>query len=602
MLRTVIPAAILFGTLQIASGQSSAYLDVNDIRMRMYSNGSIGMPGFGSSVSSFEVPQGEGTSPLYSAGTWFSGVTSAGETRVAAFMSMVGAGMDFFPGPLRNDGSATADPTVSAQFDEVWVVYREEIITHLAYFACVNDPGCDLAVEYPNGYTAPASILAWPAMNSALDHDTYVAPFFDRNGDGIYDPAMGDAPCILGDQAMFLVYNDMLEPHGTAVGAGLGLEVQVMPFAFTNASPALEQVVFFRYRVINRSTITYSDAFFGYFNDFDIGCSNNDLIATDPSRSLFMGFHSSDVDHDCLGEVGYGVSPPAFGMTFLKGALVDADGADSPIGDLLPAWNGTGFGDGIEDNERHGLSRSMYFNREGSWNMTYPTTALEFKGYMDSKWKDGVSLTYGGTGYSNASDAIPAYFIYPGSNDPLGAGTNGIPQPSWAQAAPTPVSPERRGVMSMGPFTLGSGEHLDLLIAYVYARSNNGALASLTALQARTDSVIAFAQTLPIWDMADDASWSFQCEDYLNVAIAERQQRATLALYPSPTQDDFHFDAPTSMAGAQLVLYDVTGREVLRKGVVAGLNRVDLQSAPQGVYLCVVASAKGRYFGRVVKE
>jgi hypothetical protein len=220
---------------------------------------------------------------------------------------------------------------------------------------------------------------------------------------------------------------------------------------------------------------------------------------------------------------------------------------------------------------------------------------------MDAQWKDGVPLSYGGSGYSTDTSAVRAYFMYPGTSDPLGAGTNGIPQAPWAEVAPSPIS-DRRSLMSSGPFTFEPGEHLDLLFAYVYARSNNGALASVTALQARTDSVIAFAQTLPIWDMADDASWSFQCEDYLSVAVAERRERTTLALYPSPTQDAFNFDAPQALAGAQLVVREVTGREVLRQGLVAGLNRVDLQRAPQGVYVCEVVSAVGRIMGRVVKQ
>ncbi len=602
-MRTTITLIVLTMCVDQSMAQNFGELNVNDIRMRMRSDGSIGTSGISSPVTWFEVPQGNGTTTLYASGFWFSGISPSDDTLVAAHTySIPQIGMDFFPGPLTADGTASISPTVSDLYDHVWVVERSDILNHLAYFNCVDDPGCDPASLFPGGYVIPTSILEWPALNATPGYDPDLAPFFDHDGDGIYDPTVGDAPCILGDQAMFLVYNDMLQPHAYTDGEGVGLEVQVMPFTYSGHSQALDQTVFLRYRVINRSATTYNDSFVGLFHDFDIGCSNDDFIGTDPSRNLFYAYNWSDFDESCLGALGYGASPPAFGMTILKGPLVDADGTDTPTGNLLPAWNGIGFGDGSVDNERHGLARSIYYNREGSQHTTDPTTITHFRGYLDARWKNGLPLTYGGTGYSTDPGAIPCFYMFPGANDPVGAGTNGVPQPSWSELVPTPAIPDRRGVMSTGPFTFEPGEHLDLLFAYVYARSNDGALASVAALQARTDSVIAFASTLPIWDMADDASWSLQCEDYLNVAIAEQQQRTPLALYPSPTNDAFHFDAPLALAGAVLVVRDVTGREVLRQGLVAGLNRVALHGASPGVYLCEVATDKGRYTGRVVKE
>lgn len=598
-MRILVPLTVfLFSTIETRA-QGYAVLDVNDIRMPMHSNGIIGVPYSGFLDVGFVVPPGTPFHILGNAGLWFSGVTPVDSARVAIHLYN-SPGRDFFPGPLRNDGSAGIDPTVAEAYDHVWSISRADIIAHLSYFACMNDPDCDVALEYPFGYSTPSAILDWPAQNSSQGHDPFLAPFFDNNGDGSYDPLMGDAPCILGDQALFLVYNDMLQPHGASGGEGVGLEVQVMPFGYTGASLALEQTIFMRYRVINRGTTVYSDAFIGFFNEFDIGCSNDDFIGTDPSRNLFYAYNWDDND-DCPG-VGYGPSPPAFGMAILKGPRVNPDASDNPDGDLLPAWNGAGFGDGLVDNERHGLSGSIYWNREGPTVMTDPTSTEHYRQYMEVRWKDGLPMTYGGNGYSTDPDATPSRFMFPGLNDPVGAGTSGMPQAPWAEVEPTPALPDRRGLMTSGPFTFEPGEHLDLLFAYVYARSNDGAQASVAALQARTDSVIAFAATLPIWDMADNASWSLQCEDYLSVTIAERQHRNTLVLYPSPTQDAFHFDAPTSMAGAQLVVRDVTGREVLRQGLVAGLNRVGLKGATPGVYICEAATVTGRYTGRVVKE
>ena len=80
-----------------------------------------------------------------------------------------------------------------------------------------------------------------------------------------------------------------------------------------------------------------------------------------------------------------------------------------------------------------------------------PAQTLEYFGYMNSVWKDGVPMTYGGTGYSLDPNAVPCEFMYPGADDPVGAGTGGVVQAAWAESVPTPTAPDRRGLMSMGP-------------------------------------------------------------------------------------------------------------------------------------------------------
>jgi hypothetical protein len=602
MLNRTLFAAIFGIFTHHAIAQGFGQLDVNDIRMRVHSHGGIGSSGFGPVYEGFEVPQGGYTSTLYTAGLWFSGTTSDGSLRAATHLYNFGTGRDFFPGPLRSDGSALADPDVSQDFDRVWVVSREEVLGHLAYFNCLNDPDCDVASAYPDGYTVPSSLLDWPAIHGTPGYAPQLAPFFDFDNDGQYDPFAGDAPCILGDQAMFLVYNDMLNAHTLSGGDGLGLEVQLMPFAYSGHSPALDQTVFLRYRLVNRSSNAYENAFVGLFSDFDIGCPDDDHIGSDPARNLMYVYNWSDNDPDCTEANGYGDSPPAFGMLVLKGPPVDADGMDNPADNHLPSWNGTGFNDGVANNERHGLSRAMYWVREGIPAITGPTMLGDFRGYMEARWRSGVPLTYGGSGYSLAPDALPCFFSFPGTGDPVGAGTGGVPQEPWSETEPTPFTPDRAGIMSMGPFTLSPGQHVDLLFAYVYARSNAGAQASVAALQARSDSVIAFAQTLPIWYADDAQSWSGQCADLLPVGVPERTGPGSLTLFPSPTRDAFHFDAPGTLVGALLVVRDITGREVLQQQVIAGMNRVDLQQATPGIYICEVITNGTRSVGRVVKE
>jgi hypothetical protein len=39
-------------------------------------------------------------------------------------------------------------------------------------------------------------------------------PFADVNNNGIYDPSYGDYPNVLGDEALYLMYNDKFAAHG----------------------------------------------------------------------------------------------------------------------------------------------------------------------------------------------------------------------------------------------------------------------------------------------------------------------------------------------------------------------------------------------------
>jgi len=596
--------ALMLAAPAICPAQAYGELDLNDVRFRMFSDGFAGVR---QGLITLEVPQGNGARALWGSGLWLAGVAPSGGLHTAAWLysSSLGGGADFFPGPLRTDGTAGTTPSHSSIYDQVWVVNREEIAMHLAYFDCLNDPGCDVAIAFPGGYNTPIAIAEWPAMGDVADgYAQYLAPYYDYNLDGMYDAQDGDVPCILGDQAFFLVFNDNLAPHTESMGTPFGVEVQVMGFVYDGADPALDQTVFLRMHLINRSANLYEDFHLGYFNDIDIGCPNDDFMGTDPSRNLQFYYNWQDVDIGCLGALGYGLQPPAIGMTLIKGPLLDANGVDDSFGNALPAWNGTGFGDTILDNERHGLSHSIAFNRKSGNNaITDPSQPVHFANYLKAMWKDGATLTYGGNGYSLSPDAIPARYIFPGANDLLNAGTEGQIVSPWSETMPTPATPDRRGVMGCGALTLEPGEHIDLLYAYVYARAGSGgAFASVAALQARVDSVRAFAQTLPIWNVPENQPYAGMCADYATIGVSEHPSLGQLTLYPSPVGEAAHFIAPVRLAGGLLIVRDATGRVVLQQRILPDRNTIDMSALSKGVYLFEAVARNARFTGRIMKE
>jgi hypothetical protein len=599
--RYTLLAAIVILTARSASAQSYGELDLSDVRARFYAHGLIGVD-LATQQSAFEVPIGSGMHPMYSAGLWMGGISVDNQTHLAAMMYEGAGESDYYPGPLTTDGSASTDADMMAQFDHVWIITREEIGRHLAYFACLADPDCDELVEFPDGYITPPSFFDWPAINTVPGYETYLAPFMDTNNDGDYQPTDGDAPCIMGDQAAFFVFNDKGGPHFFSGGIPIGVEVQAMPFVFDGDSPALDQTVFMHYRIINRGTLTLNDAHIGFFMDPDLGCSEDDLIGSDPARNLIYALNGDDNDEDCMGMTGYGTQPPAFGVALLRGPHMDSNGMDDPLENTMPAWNGRRFGNSVFDDERLGLSRAMYFLRDGNPAMTAPQSGGDFMNYLHGRWKDGTPLTYGGNGYGGVT---AARFAFPDGTDPLGVGVGGSPQPAWSETSAGNTPADRRTLSSMGPITLEPGMHQDLFLALVYARATaGGPSASVQALQARVDSVRTFLYNNSYWGVIDFDNLFDQspiCMTNYSVQVGEHEI-VSLQLYPNPASTSFTLQASMDMGGQLLLLRDLTGRIVAKHRLSQGLNGIDIASIACGVYTCEVRSGKARYTGRLVKD
>ncbi len=583
----------------VVSAQAYGELNIGDVRARFHAHGLVGS-NLATNTAAFEVPKGGGVHALYSAGLWVAGMSSDNQLKLAAMKYESGTESDYYTGPLSVDGTASTNATMMAAYNNVVSVTRDQVEQHLAYHACLGDPNCDPAIAFP-GYQTPQSIIHWPAMNADPAFAPYQAPFIDFDLDGVYNPAAGDAPCILGDQALYFVFNDKGGPHLLTGGQGIGIEVQAMAFAYNSGDPYLDQTVFVHYHLINRGTQTLTDARIGMFNDFDLGCGEDDLVGTDAARNLTYVYNGDELDQACLGAAGYGAQPPAFGMTIIKGPYRDDNATDQEDPNELPAWNGMGFGDGIIDNEKHGLSTAMHMYREGDPCCTDPVQPSHYYNYLRGIWKDGIPLAYGGTGYPVSPATPNCLFSFPGDSDPTGVGLpgSGVP-PAWSDTF-NPASPDRRTVTSMGPFTLEPGAHHDLLLAYVYARAESGgAQASVQALQSRVDSVTAFAQTLPLWSNMREV---FQggCQEQIGQGVADIAE-GNLRLYPVPASTSAQLDAPKELIGALLTLRDATGRVILQQRVLPDRNTIDVTRLAPGLYTCEALSRHARFTGRLVKE
>ncbi|MCB9170323.1 MAG: T9SS type A sorting domain-containing protein [Flavobacteriales bacterium] len=589
----LLSAITMLPMLCAAQSTSIAYLDINDVKALFMPHGMIARNP-GTSQADYAVPAMSGRHPLYAASLWIGGVDASQQLHLAALKYDQQAYPDFAPGPLTVDGSAAISSTISLLYDRIWKIDAADVAEQQAYFNCLATPGCDPAVEFP-GYSVPAEFYQWPAQGDLQqDQAPYLAPFIDHDNDGTYDPDQGDAPCIQGDQALFFIYNDKLHTHASG-GLPIGVEVQAMPFAFSSASAALDQTVFLKYHVIDRGTLTLQDTYLGLFTDFDLGNSTDDFIGCDPARNLWYVYNADNDDETVGGTLGYGLQPPAFGAVLLQGPFMDANAADDPMDTTLPAWNGTGFGDGANDNERLGLTYARFYdNTSGATGD--PMTAGAYFNYLRGLWADNSPQLYGGDGHISDPDAdpnTPAHFAYPNDTDPVGAGTGGMVQPAWSETSANNLPADRRMLGNSGPFTLEPGEEFDLVYALVYARAGSGGpFASVAALQQRVDSVRAFWQQLGDGCNGQDAQ----------VGLRPVPDPRPLHLYPSPCAGLAHLDADAELAGVALHVQDALGRTVLAQVLRVGTNTIDLSGLAPGAYTCEAVTGQARRVGRLVKE
>ncbi|MBE9467244.1 MAG: T9SS type A sorting domain-containing protein [Bacteroidetes bacterium] len=495
------------------------YLDLNNVRALILNGGDMW---WDLSKAKYEVPKGSGKMSLYAGAIWIGGVDVNGQLRMAAQMHR-NEGNDYWPGPLISSGDeiSSTNANVCLQYDRHFKISKNEVSTFRAWF---NSDADTKIRDYP-GYTTPDVITNWPAHGpSDGAYDYYLAPFKDIDGDGYYNPNNGDYPyydlddeeecnsaperrsenlgnqssVLFGDQTLWWVYNDKGNIHTQTSGAAsIGMEFRAQAFAFST-NDELNNMTFYNYQIINRSTYTLTDTYFGVWTDADLGNADDDYVGCDVGKGLGYLYNGDDFDEQGKeGPINYGEQPPAIGIDFFEGPYQDADGLDN-----LSSWdesgnldcsngyqknangemefvgpgkidngniNGLNFGDNVVDNERWGMRRFLYFNNGTASSMGDPVTALEYYNYLKGVWKDNTKLQYGGTGHKTGG--VPSDFMFPNDTDPCGWGTSGIPQADWKEDT-KPY--DRRFVQSAGPFVLEPGAVNDITLGAVWARAQSG--------------------------------------------------------------------------------------------------------------------------------
>ena len=473
---------------QCVNATAQIDLDINNVRAKILNGGDMWWDIFGSQTARYQVPKPAsnstiGPSSQFASSVWVGGYDAGHQLKVAA-QTYRQTGNDYWPGPLRPD--ATTDGPRCLAWDKFWKINRADVQAYYNWFWNNSQQGPNPLTASPTLSNALDQITNWPAFGP---EGQPLAPFYDANGDGQYDITQGDVPdfdvtgtrgCsakLFGDQNIFWVFNDKGNIHTETGGEAIGLEIQAQAFAFQTTDD-LNNATFLKYKIINKSSFRLDSTFFGLWDDADLGYAFDDYVGCDVGLGLGILYNGTAVDG--TGQTtAYGANPPAVGVDFFEGPYKDPDGRDNPASSVPASF--LNYGDSIIDNERLGMCNFMYFNNDFTPSGN-PTATDDYYQYLTETWKDGQHVTYGGNGRTGGS--VVCHYMFPGTSDPTGYGTNMVPQAAWDETSSHNPPMDRRFIESAGPFTLQPGAVNYITIGVPWARTTQGGnLASVALLK-----------------------------------------------------------------------------------------------------------------------
>lgn len=574
--------------------QGSAELSLNNVRARINQGGNMWYDG---STAQYYVPKDGNSTAMFCAALWIGGQDENQQLRVAA-LRFGSEGDDFWPGPLTVDGNASVNKSVCDEWDKLYRITRAEVEAFVSSFE-TDAEGKPIAGTYDPS-TLTEAIKTWPGNgNTSLNQSKFLAPFYDQNGDGIYTPEDGDYPyydfsgdlcpakikanlpagskytptptmesdttnpnygtggkiaayggllvdqVLKGDETLWWIFNDKGNAHTESGSENpIGLEIRAQAFAFT-MNNEINNMTFYSYEIINRSTFTLTNTYFSQWVDCDLGYAQDDFVGCDVERGLGYCYNGTATDGPGTG--AYSGNPPAVGIDFFQGPYIDPDGLDNPkvqqdvlrdvygesvldqyrdstgvVNDILltddaekykVAWypsvgaekdpngacaiNGVNFGNGIVDDERFGMRRFVYYNNDGNANNGEPSKASDYYNYLRGIWKDGTRMRFGGNGYNSGNGLrkdITADFMFPGTSDIWGWGTatggheDVGKSTEWSETTAGNSPADRRFMQSAGPFTLKPGAINYITVGIPFAQATTGGpLASVELLRSVDD-------------------------------------------------------------------------------------------------------------------
>jgi hypothetical protein len=500
--------------------QASVNLEISNVRIRL----SIGSYWSGFAMIGPEFQSGgsnSGFQAIYAANLWMGGYDPFNNLKVAANTFRSSTSNDFWPGPINPETNDT-EQEVCRQWDKIFKVSGPNIETHKSRFSQAQNAGVEYRIE-----DIPADVLGWPGVGnpyfesvhefSIPSYVSHLAPFYDVNNDGIYDPKQGDFPHnYLGPYAekhnlyakqemAFSISNDIGNIHTSSRGFPIGAEIRRLTYAFDTDND-LKNMVFFNTKITNQGTDLIKDFYAGIWADSEISCATfNDFIGFDIGRNMTYTYVGDGFMNpqqcECSGLGQDCTLMPVAGMRMYRGFRKEQDTSSSQVSSFI-YYNNGGIG---------GSSPAM----------NDPSQAIEYYRYLTGVWRDGTPLTYGGTGFNPGSIDITKYAY---SSNP--ASTN--PE-SWSMCHDSTAFSDRRLLTSTGPITLAPGEINDFTFGTIVTLLPNTGCPDISPFLEDSDA----------GELLFDLDYNFKEPDAPTVTALEEDMSVILILSNDTSSNNF---------------------------------------------------------------
>ncbi len=527
-----------------AVGQLSSTLSVNNVNASFTANGGLFQNEY--EFAGFTLNDANLKSAIFAGSSWIAAKVNDSLHLAVQDYHLLNDSLypgldisDFAAGPIANDYNGA---NYNTRYHRLWKISRQQIDYHRNHYQQVP-------------YLPADAILEWPANGDSGNGEAAIlAPFYDMDGDGQYQPLNGDYPVIAGDEAIYVIFNDENRDKPATATPPLSAEIHLMAYAFDSASnPAFHNSIFLHYQLFNRGSANWDSLVFSNWMDVDLGNATDDVVGSDSANSLIYAYNADMNDE---GPLGFGLNPPAVGVQNLNA-------------------NASGH---------------MYYNRSGSGGpagTSDPYVSAEYYNLMNSKWKDGHSLIVENAGGGGSLSNGDGYVV-----GDTGKTTKWAYEEAYGWTESPLNTGDKRQLFNIRVDSLPAGESLCLDFAYIYGRDPAGqdVYSSIQVVKNR-------AQTLRQYFNSTGGPCT---EQVVGLSRLEAKQDY-FEIYPNPTQGELQLKTKNS-GPLRIEVYSINGGLILEKEwQYSSAANLKLEG-PAGIYLLKLTSTEATASYRIMKR
>ena len=397
-----------------------------------------------------------------------------------------------------------------------------------------------------------------------------LAPFWDENGDGLYNPMDGDYPDIKdASQAIWWVINNAGNELTTPPSASPQLEIQMMAYAYNSTVESVNNTTFYDVKFINRGLEMLDSAFVSLWVDPDLGCPSDDYVGCIPESNTAFVYNQDATDGTdgcfCPNNINtYCEAIPVLGFKILQGPMgervIDEQGNLSNPALGMPS----------DTLVEVGLSSFIVYSNSISSSNSSSLTSGSAYSLMNGQWADESPLLYEGE---------PVNHMYSGNPADL---------EGWSMCSEFTSPADRRLIMNMGALRMNPGAVNQFSFCVTGVENVPHPCPDITVLKDALDEVEAF--------------WKTSGTPTATKTLSASRQ---ISIFPNPMQTQARIELKEADDRIQsFALYNANGQLVqLEHQLQSNTFDLNRNNLPQGIYFYKIQSQKkNQYTGKLVMQ